>query len=126
MWVALLPAQGVFGVQRADLVVSQTLKIAKAAFAQTRLQAQIGWRNSAVLRDGKRGVMGAAQVAAIDGGNAAVGQRLTRPLRLPAATLVQIDIQMALQARLRIPSSFAVAHGGDLGGLLHGQVQDGV
>ena len=61
--------------------------------------------------------MGAAQVAAIDGANTAVGQRLTRPLRLPAAAFVQINVQMALQARLRIPCGFAVAHGGDLGGL---------
>src|SRR5690606_9677989 len=61
------------------------------------------------------GAQGALQVAAEDGIQVLVGQRLARTLGLPQADVIERNVQMTLNASVNIPGSFAMADGDDAG-----------
>ena len=121
---ALTPAAGVIGLGAFDLGVGAALEAAEAAFAQARVGDQ--WRASPQGQR-LRGGPGALQVAAVDGGQRLVGlgfglgfgNTLGQPFGLPAAGLVQRNVELALDARLGIPGRLAVAQDEQARGVEH-------
>ena len=95
-----------------DLGPGQSLEAAEAALAQRHLGAQ---RQPRALGQRTRRVGGALQVAGIDGVEPFIGQRTRQPPRLLAAGGIELDVDLALDARLRVPVGLAVAHGDDAG-----------
>jgi hypothetical protein len=74
-----------------------------------------GARSTGVAGDGLRGTVRALQVAAVDMVNAFVSQGFSCALGLPMAARVQADVELALDTRIDVPRSLAVAHRGDAG-----------
>ena len=90
--------------------------------AQARLRVQGGLRGRGQCLGG---LPGALQVAAVNGGQGFIGQRLGRLLGLGLARGVQGNVGVALNAASRIPGGFAVPNGNDAG-CVHGQEKKGV
>ena len=119
--VALAPAVRVFGVRLRHLGKGAPFKNTKTALAQARLRVQGGLR---ARGQGLGGLPGALQVAAVNGGQGFIGQRLGRLLGLGLARGVQGNVGVALNAASRIPGGFAVPNGNDAG-CVHGQEKKG-
>jgi hypothetical protein len=60
---------------------------------------------------------GTTQIAAVNGLNVLVGQGMPDSRGLPSTCVVQINVEVALNAGVHIPKRFTVADGENSGGL---------
>ena len=115
--VALAPAAGFFGPLGFNVGPGLAFKGAKAALAQAGMQLHFPCRGLAgVLRNGSGRGMGARQVTGVHAVDGLIGQRLRHTLGLPAPFVVEVDVELALDAGVHVPGGFTVAHGDDAGG----------
>ena len=105
--LARLPLRIFMRIARGDVGVQQAFEGAIAALAQqgVYLHGQVFH-----VSDGLRRLPRALQIAGDDGGQRLVRQRLPQGGRLRQARRVQGDVDMALQAAVRIPGRFAMAY----------------
>ena len=115
--IALAPAPRLLGKALLDLGKSEAFEAAEATLAQTGLGAQMQARTAG---HHARSLAGAGQIAGVDRVQALAGQGLRQPLRLPAAGLVQFDVELALDAGGHVPRGLAVANGDDARRLVGG------
>ena len=115
MRIALAPQTCFLGPGVFYLGPCFALEMAKVALAQAHVRPHGPCARCVPslqrMGDGLGGVEGAAQIAAVNGGNVFVCQRLRSALGLPAAGVIEVDVELPLNAGVDIPSGFAVANG---------------
>ena len=104
--IALTPGTGIVGPDRFNLGMGVAFQMAKGALAQTGVQLH---RQAQALRQRCRSGCGAQQIAAVDGMQLFCSERICQLLGLPAPSVIQRHIELALQAALCIPGRLAMA-----------------
>jgi hypothetical protein len=110
------PAFGGLGPAGLDLLVGVAFEGAEATFAQGGVGVHRQTRGG---RDGLRRLVGPQQVAGVDRLHALFGHGRGETFGLPAAGVVEGDVELALDAGVDVPGGLAVADRQDAGDFVH-------
>src|SRR5205814_10243778 len=108
--IEIAPAPALASLRPAflDFLPGVAFELAEVPLAQADLGDDLA---AGAVGHGPRGVVGAQQVARVDGRDALFGHGLAEPPCLPAAGVVERDVELALDARVDVPRGLALADG---------------